>query len=496
MIPDTRIFNSLSRKKEKLIPRQEGRLTFYSCGPTVYNLIHVGNLRSALVSDMFYRYWNYLGFDVIYARNYTDIDDKILNKAKEESVDASAISEKYIKEVEKDYREAGVLEPTYKPKVTDNLESIFELTQDILSRGGAYQVGGNIVFSVDAFDDYGKLSGKPLDQLMSGARVEVDEKKKNPLDFYLWKEAAEDQPGWDSPWGRGRPGWHIECSAMIRKYLGDQIDVHHGGVDLVFPHHENELAQSEKGCDRAPFVRYWMHHAFVTINEEKMSKSLGNIFSAREFLENFGGEMARYLMLTPHYRSPIDFSENSLWTAACGLERIYEAKKTATECVACSSSIGELSSEFEKAVEESREKIKAALADDFHTPGVVASFFDLIRDYNKVAYQGTDADKRANANMFLKCLEAEMADILGVGLKAPEVALEELAEIKKRIKGVEAGADTKCELSASDIDSLLKERDEARKRKNFARADEIRDQLYEAGVDIKDTPLGAKWSYR
>jgi len=483
----------MSRRKEMLITRKEGKLSFYSCGPTVYNFIHVGNLRSALVADLFFRFWKQIGFDVVFTRNYTDVDDKIIHRAQEEKLSAPEIAEKYIEEVEKDYATAGCLEPTYRPKVTDTMTEIVALIEQLVSRGSAYVVDGNVVFSVDSFKDYGKLSGKRLEDLEVGARVDRDIRKKNPLDFYLWKASKEGEPFWESSWGKGRPGWHIECSAMIQKLLGNQIDVHHGGSDLIFPHHENEIAQSEAGSGKAPFVRYWLHHAFVTINQEKMSKSLGNVFSAREFLNKFSGEMARYMFLTPHYRSPIDFSENAVWSAAKALERIYEAKNLAEDCLALSSQPA-TSSGFEEFVAKIAEEFYAAMSDDFHTPVAISKVFDLIKEYNSLAYKGSNEERAGHAKAFLGFLSQVLVPIFGFGDGNSKEVLQRLGEIQNSIKGWEKSGSEK--LSAIEIDNLIGERELARKRKDFKRSDEIRDELSAKGVELKDTPLGPKWSYR
>ncbi|PIR22373.1 MAG: cysteine--tRNA ligase [Deltaproteobacteria bacterium CG11_big_fil_rev_8_21_14_0_20_45_16] len=490
---DSQIYNSLSRRKEKLITRKEGKLSFYSCGPTVYNLIHVGNLRSALVADLFYRFWKQIGFDVIFTRNYTDVDDKIIHRAQEDNLTAQEVAEKFIEEVEKDYEKAGCLDPTYRPRVTDTMMEIIGLIEQIVSRGSGYVIDGNVVFSVDSFKDYGKLSGKHLEDLEVGARVDRDTRKRNPLDFYLWKASKEGEPFWESPWGKGRPGWHIECSAMIQKLLGNQIDVHHGGSDLIFPHHENEIAQSEAGSGKAPFVRYWLHHAFVTINQEKMSKSLGNVFSAREFLNKFSGEMARYMFLTPHYRSPIDFSENAVWSAAKALERIYEAKNLAEDCVALSSQAIK-NQAFEEFIAKISEEFYSAMSDDFHTPVAISKVFDLIKEYNRLAYQGSNDDKAGRAKSFLRFLSEVLVPIFGFGGDNSKEVLVRLSEIQKSIKGWdESGPE---QLSATEIESFISERELARKQKDFKRSDKIRDELLAKGVELKDTPLGPKWSYR
>lgn len=497
MISDSYIFNSLHRKKEKLETYKSGELKFYSCGPTVYNLIHVGNLRSALVSDLFFRYWKSIGYKVQYARNYTDVDDKIIKKANEEGKSSEEVSEFFIQEVEKDYRAAGIQEPTFKPKVTAHIESVIQTISKIIENSGAYVDGQDVIYSVDSFKNYGQLSGKNLDQLIAGSRVEVKGNKKNPLDFYLWKAAKPGEPSWKSPWGLGRPGWHIECSAMILDLLGPKIDVHHGGVDLVFPHHENEIAQSEAASHEHPFSRYWLHHEFVTVNEQKMSKSIGNVFQAREFLDRFGGELARYLMLSPHYRSPIDFSENSLRTALSSLERIYSAKKLAGDLVLAHSSVTEKQDKaFDDLVSKFSEKIDLAYADDFHTPQVLSSFFELIREFNSCAYHLSAREQKYRAKVFIEQLDKHLGVVLGVGGLGASQALDHLHEISKKIEGLSTESVSEDRPTAEEIDALLQERVAARQNKDFARSDEIRDELSRRGVVVKDTPLGAKWSYK
>lgn len=488
------VFNTLTRQKEVFEPIEAGKVRFYSCGPTVWNLVHVGNLRSALVADLFFRCWQKFGFEVRYARNYTDVDDKIIKAAKEKNQDPFELAEHFVEEVEKDFRAANILEPSYKPRVTQHMKDIISMIERIQEQKASYEQDGNVLFSVSRFRDYGKLSGKRLEDLMVGARVEKDESKQDPLDFYLWKRAKAGEPSWESPWGAGRPGWHIECSAMIKSLLGDQIDVHHGGVDLVFPHHENEIAQSESGNACRPFSKYWMHHAFVTINEEKMSKSLGNTFLAREFIDQFGGEVARALMLFPHYRSPIDFSSKSISTAVDSLERLYETKDRAEALLKQAQSGGAADSEMEKAFQVFEEKALEALADDFHTPKFCSSFFEMLRVYNRLQYNGEAAQQSLHAEMFLKLTKVWMSDVLGLGGQESSGFLAQLKNIRKRIEGLGAESSGGVELRPEEIERLVEEREQARKAKNFKRSDEIREQLAAAGIEIKDTPTGPRWT--
>lgn len=485
-----KIFNSLTRQKEELKTIEPNKIRFYSCGPTVYNLIHIGNLRSAMVADMFQRCWRYLGYEVQYVRNYTDIDDKIIKKANEEGRTPSEVSEFYITEVEKDYASAGVQDPDQKPKVTQHLNDIIELIESIIQNGHAYEDQGNVIFSVESFEPYGRLSGKNLEDLKAGARVEVRSEKSNPLDFYLWKAAKPGEPSWPSPWGNGRPGWHIECSAMIRSILGDQIDVHHGGVDLVFPHHENEIAQSECATGHAPFARYWLHHEFVTLNEQKMSKSLGNVFLAREFLQTFGGEVARYFMLSPHYRSPIDFSKQGLLTAVSGLERLYESLARATTLAATAS--GDVPSDFQEKINLAVQKAKEAWMNDFHSPGVMSASFDLIRDYNKAVDSASAAEQSSISKAFIDSIQEILGTVMGLGKQEPIEYLEFLSQVKRRLQGQDHEARSGG-LSDDEIEALVQERQEARKAKNFKRADEIRDQLQAQHIELRDSPQGVQW---
>ncbi|MGZ3688424.1 MAG: cysteine--tRNA ligase, partial [Bdellovibrionota bacterium] len=331
-IREIRVTNTLTQKKEILTTLEPGKLKMYSCGPTVYGPIHVGNLRAGLTSDLFFRYFKRVGYDVTYVRNYTDVDDKIIKKANDEGISTDEVTKRFTSEVEKDYAVAGMLEPTHKTTVTGHMSEIIVMIEEILKNGYAYVADdGEVIFAIEKFQGYGKLSHKNIEDLLAGARVEVSSKKKNPLDFTLWKPAKPGEPAWDSPWGKGRPGWHIECSAMATRWLGPKMDVHHGGEDLQFPHHENEIAQSEAASGQAPYVGYWLHNAFLTMSKEKMSKSLGNVFGAREFLTQYSGELARYLILGSHYRSLLDFSDETIDGALTGMHRIYEAKAKAQE---------------------------------------------------------------------------------------------------------------------------------------------------------------------
>lgn len=495
--------NTLNGKKEKLVPAVPGKLTFYSCGPTVYNFIHIGNLRGGLVADMFYRYFRRIGYEVTYVRNYTDVDDKIINRAREEGLEPSALAKKYTLEVEKDYAVSGMLEPTHKTTVTTHIPRIITMIEAILAKGLAYVIeGGEVLFSIDGFPTYGKLSQKKLDDLMAGARVEVNTKKHNPLDFALWKPAKPGEPFWPSPWGDGRPGWHIECSAMASQWLGDQIDVHHGGEDLIFPHHENEIAQSEAACGKAPFVRYWLHHAFLTLSKTKMSKSLGNVFLAREFLTQFSGEVARALLLSVHYRSVIDFGKESLEQTFSFLQRIYEAKHRACQIVAERKSVSDargeaLWGEFLASCDKARAEMDECFANDFNTPGVLAALFGVIRDYNRTLAEPlalATPSAILGSQELLRLMEEEMGGILGIGRGEPQFVLKELARMRQSVQEGEGILTQR--VSESEILAAIEARALARREKNFNQADEIRKSLEGRGVLIKDGAAGTTWEYK
>jgi cysteinyl-tRNA synthetase len=500
-IREIKLTNTLTGKKETLSTIEPGKLKMYSCGPTVYGFIHIGNLRAGLVSDMFYRYFKRVGYDVTYIRNYTDVDDKIINRAKQEGTTPDVIAKKYTQEVEKDYAVAGMLEPTRKTTVTDHMPEIISMIQKIIENGKAYVASdGEVIFSIQDFPTYGKLSHKHLEDLQAGARVEVSSKKKNPLDFTLWKPAKPGEPFWESPWGKGRPGWHIECSAMSSKWLGACMDVHHGGEDLIFPHHENEIAQSEAASGEAPFVRIWLHHAFLTMHKEKMSKSLGNVLNARDFLTQFGGEVARYVLLSVHYRSIIDFSDETIEHALQSLHRIYEAKAKAVELQKVGRARADMRAEsawgeFAASCEQTRKEIDEAFANDLNTAGALGALFTLIREFNRILSEPlAQATPSAvlGAGELIKVMEEDIGGIIGIGRSDPKKALEDIA----KIRAARAAAQGVARLSEDEIKALLQERVEARKTKNFARADDIRKELDSKGVAIKDSPSGTSWEYK
>lgn len=459
-----KILNTLTRRKEEFVPINEGKVGIYVCGPTVYDYIHIGNARPMIVFDTLRRYLEYKGYDVNYVSNFTDVDDKIIKRANEEGVDASVISERYIAEVKKDMAALNVREATTHPKATEEIPDMIEMVKTLIEKGYAYEVNGTVYFRTRKFKDYGKLSKKNIDDLRSGNRdllVSGVDEKEDPLDFVLWKPKKEGEPSWPSPWGDGRPGWHLECSVMSKKYIGDVIDIHAGGEDLVFPHHENEIAQSE-AANGTEFARYWMHNGFLKINNEKMSKSLGNFFTVREIAEKYPLQVIRFFMLSAHYRSPLNFSADLVGASKNGLERILTA-------VDRLKSISGTEGEVDKAVADEMDafvkKYEAAMDDDLNTADAISVIFELVKYAN---VNVTEESTKATVELVLNTV-TKLCDILGI-----------ITEKKK-------------EILDSDIEALIEERQAARKAKNFARADEIRDQLSDMGIILEDTREGVKW---
>ncbi|HCW25200.1 MAG TPA: cysteine--tRNA ligase [Coprococcus sp.] len=459
-----KILNTLTRRKEEFVPINEGKVGIYVCGPTVYDYIHIGNARPMIVFDTLRRYLEYKGYDVNYVSNFTDVDDKIIKRANEEGVDASVISERYIAEVKKDMAALNVREATTHPKATEEIPDMIEMVKTLIEKGYAYEVNGTVYFRTRKFKDYGKLSKKNIDDLRSGNRdllVSGVDEKEDPLDFVLWKPKKEGEPSWPSPWGDGRPGWHLECSVMSKKYIGDVIDIHAGGEDLIFPHHENEIAQSE-AANGTEFARYWMHNGFLKINNEKMSKSLGNFFTVREIAEKYPLQVIRFFMLSAHYRSPLNFSADLVEASKNGLERILTA-------VDRLKSISGTEGEVDKAVADEMDafvkKYEAAMDDDLNTADAISVIFELVKYAN---VNVTEESTKATVELVLNTV-TKLCDILGI-----------ITEKKK-------------EILDSDIEALIEERQAARKAKNFARADEIRDQLSDMGIILEDTREGVKW---
>lgn len=459
-----KILNTLTRKKEEFVPIKEGKVGIYVCGPTVYDYIHIGNARPMIVFDTLRRYLIYKGYDVNYVSNFTDVDDKIIRRANEEGVDASVISERYIAEVKKDMEALNVMEATTHPKATEEIPDMIAMVEELIEKGYAYEVNGTVYFRTRKFEDYGKLSKKNIDDLRSGNRdllVSGVDEKEDPLDFVLWKPKKEGEPSWPSPWGDGRPGWHLECSVMSKKYIGDVIDIHAGGEDLIFPHHENEIAQSE-AANGTEFARYWMHNGFLKINNEKMSKSLGNFFTVREISEKYPLQVIRFFMLSAHYRSPLNFSADLVEASKNGLERILTAVDRLKSLKGVSGNVDSLvAAELDTFVK----KFEDAMDDDLNTADAISVIFELV--------------KYANVNVN----ETSSSDTVALVLSKIEMLCDVLGIITEK----------KEELLDSDIEALINERQEARKARNFARADEIRDQLASMGIILEDTREGVKW---
>ena len=464
-----KIFNTLTRRKEEFVPLTPGQVKMYVCGPTVYNLIHIGNARPMIVFDTVRRYFEYKGYDVQYVSNFTDVDDKIIKKANEEGVTATEIAERYIKECKQDMEALNIKPATNQPRATEEIGGMIKMIQTLIKKGHAYEVDGTVYFKTRSFKDYGKLSKKNIDDLEAGHReikVTGEEGKKDPLDFVLWKPKKEGEIAWDSPWGEGRPGWHIECSEMSKKYIGDTIDIHAGGEDLIFPHHENEIAQSE-ACNGEKFANYWMHNGFLNINNKKMSKSAGNFFTVREIGEKYPLQVIRFFMLSAHYRTPLNFSDTLVESAKTGLDRILTAIDLCRE-MAAKEETGSLSKEETEHfanIEVLVKKFEDAMEDDFNTADAVSAIFEIVRESNSTV-KDFSADY---AKKILKVLE-DLCSVLGIETTKEEEILDE------------------------EIEKLIEERQAARKNKDFARADEIRDQLLEQGIVLKDTREGVKWS--
>jgi len=454
-----KIYNDLSRSKETFEPLQPGKVNLYVCGMTVYDLCHLGHARVMVVFDVVYRYLKAVGYDVTYIRNITDIDDKIINRANENGEPFHELTERFIQAMHEDSDALGIIPPDAEPKATDHIAEIISMCEKLIEKGHAYVAdNGDVYYDVYSFPTYGKLSGKSLDDLQAGARVEPGDVKRNPLDFALWKSAKPDEPSWQSPWGDGRPGWHIECSAMSTKALGDTFDIHGGGADLTFPHHENEIAQSE-GATGHPFVKYWMHNGFVRINDEKMSKSLGNFFTVREILERYQAEEVRYFILTSQYRSPLNYSDEHLDNARNALTRFYTALRGLPEATPTADS------QFEK-------DFHAAMQDDFNTPEALATLFELVREINRVRAE----DETAAAA--LAALLRQLGDLIGI--------LQSDAE--SYLRGGASANDGDAE-----IDALVAQRNEAKANKEWSTADEIRNKLQEMGIVLEDGPSGTTW---
>lgn len=464
-----KIFNTMTRRKEEFVPVEEGKVKMYVCGPTVYNFIHIGNARPMIVFDTVRRYFEYKGYDVNYVSNFTDVDDKIINKAIEEHVSADEISKRYIEECKKDMEGMNIKPATKNPLATEEICGMVEMIRQLIDKGYAYEKNGTVYFRTRKFEEYGKLSHKNLDDLRSGNRtllVSGEDEKEDPLDFVLWKPKKEGEPAWESPWSDGRPGWHIECSVMSKKYLGEEIDIHAGGEDLIFPHHENEIAQSEAANGKT-FAKYWMHNAFLNIDNHKMSKSLGNFRTVREISEQYDLQILRFFMLSAHYRSPLNFSAELMEASRNGLERIVNAAEN-LKFLSGNAKTEDMTEKEKTDLEKTEDFVKAfeaAMDDDFNTADAIASIFDLVK------YCNTTADGNSSKEYTEKLLSVlqKLTDVMGLIVNKKEEILDE------------------------DIEALIEERQAARKAKDFARADQIRDELAGKGIILEDTREGVKW---
>ncbi len=456
-----KLYNTLTRQKEEFVPITPGEVKMYSCGPTVYNFFHLGNARPFIVFDCLRNFLEYIGYKVTFVQNFTDVDDKLINKAREEGCTVKEIADKYIKEYFVDAEGLGVRRATIHPRATENIDAIIDTVKVLIEKGHAYEVDGDVYFATKSFKDYGKLSHQPLDDLESGVRKELEPGKRDPMDFALWKKRKDDEIGWESPWGVGRPGWHIECSAMVNRYLGKTIDIHSGGFDLIFPHHENEIAQSECAND-APFAHYWLHNGFINVNNEKMSKSLGNFFTIRDIAQKYDYEVIRFFMLSAHYRTPINFSDELMDAAKAGLERMYNCLGN-LEHLAKTAPEGALDEGICAAMDGFKERFIAAMEDDLNTADAISVLFEAVRFINS-AKEMSSADIERCADTL-----KELGGVLGLLQK-----------------------ERKADISA-EVEALIAERAEARKNKDWAKSDEIRDRLKGMGVVLEDTRSGVKW---
>lgn len=464
-----KIYNTMSKRKEDFVPLEEGKVKMYVCGPTVYNYIHIGNARPMIVFDTVRRYFEYKGYDVNFVSNFTDVDDKIIKKANEEGVTADEISKRYIEECKKDMEGMNIEPATKNPLATEEIGGMIEMISTLIDKGYAYEKNGTVYFRTRRFKDYGKLSHKNLDDLQSGGRallVTGEDEKEDSLDFVLWKPKKEGEPAWQSPWGEGRPGWHIECSEMSKKYLGEQIDIHAGGEDLIFPHHENEIAQSE-AANGKEFAKYWMHNGFLNIDNRKMSKSLGNFFTVREISEKYDLQVLRFFMLSAHYRSPLNFSAGLMESARSGLNRIVTAAENLKFLIGSAGSTAMTEEEQEKFAKSAEyvESFEKAMDDDFNTADAIATVFELVKYINTTA--GGDSSREYLESLLKRLVS--LTDVLGIIVEKEEEILD------------------------ADIEALIAERQAARKERNFARADQIRDELLAKGIILEDTREGVKW---
>ena len=488
-----RVYNTLTGKKEDFVPLHEGKVGMYVCGVTVYDLCHIGHARSAIIFDILYRYFRYRGYEVTFVRNFTDIDDKIINRANQEGVDYKTIAERYIREFGVDMGGLGLEKATIEPRATDHIPGMIQLVSTLVENGYAYPGGGDVFFSVERFKEYGKLSKRNLEEMQAGARVEIDEKKKNPLDFVLWKGSKPGEPFWESPWGKGRPGWHIECSVMSMKYLGETFDIHGGGKDLVFPHHENEIAQSE-GATGKPFARYWIHNGFINIDKAKMSKSLGNILTIKEAIKEWHPEVLRLFFLSSHYRSPLDYTEESLKEAKSGLDRFYTTLKAVQDELKKppQPNPDKVNSptfkEAHQAIDSFQTRFEEAMDEDFNTAEALGYFFDLQTHLNNLLNLSKGRPTEEILSVMKKGADyfSKMGSVFGLFKDDPESYLKE-----QRAAGIK-----QLNLSEEEILKLIEERNGARKEKNWKRSDEIRNDLLKKEIILEDSPSGTNWKLK
>lgn len=461
-----KLYNTLTREKQEFVPLKEKEVKMYACGPTVYNYFHIGNARVFVLFDMLRRYFEYRGYKVTFAQNFTDIDDKMIKRAAEENTTVAAIAERYIAEYKTDAEGLGVRPATYHPRATENMDEIIDIIKTLVDKGYAYEAGGDVYFRTTRFEGYGKLAHMPIDDLESGARVAEGEIKDDPLDFALWKGYKEGEPYWESPWGKGRPGWHIECSAMVRAFLGETIDIHCGGMDLTFPHHENEIAQSE-AANGKPFVNYWLHNGYINIDNKKMSKSLGNFFTVRDAAKEYGYDTLRFFLLSAHYRSPINYSKEILEGSKSALERIYNCADSLDFYIEHAPEEAVLEEDkILLALSARRGQFIAAMDDDFNTADAIAAIFELVKDINQLI-----SDGKASVSL----------------AKGAREIFSELTSLMGFVKAVEDGGDS------AKIEEMISARAAAKKEKNYRRADEIRAELLEMGIVLEDTAQGTKW---
>ncbi|MCK5826304.1 MAG: cysteine--tRNA ligase [Desulfuromusa sp.] len=478
-----RVYNTMSGKKEDFQPRLPGKVGMYVCGVTVYDYCHIGHARANIVFDIIFRYLLFSGYETTYVRNYTDVDDKIINRANERGILSKDLAEEFITAFDEDMDSLGLIKPTHEPRATEYIRQIIEITQKLIDKGIAYEAAGDVYYSVDKFPNYLKLSKRNMDDMLAGARVTPGEQKQNPMDFALWKTAKPGEPSWESPWGKGRPGWHIECSAMSSSLLGESFDIHGGGRDLIFPHHENEIAQSE-GASGKPFVKYWLHNGFVNVDQEKMSKSLGNFFTIRDILKTYDAEVIRFFILSAHYRSPIDFSDHNLVEAQSGLRRFYEALDAAERATSDVDQKENRSTDGAKV----EEKFREAMDDDFNTALAIAHLFDGVRTMNRLISTKKFKKKQELIAQVQDLHETilRLGEVIGLFRSQPSAWLE-----KVKLAGL-----IRLEITEEEIGESIQQRLQARKEKDFSRGDEIRNDLEARGILLLDTREGTNWNLK